>query len=442
MNAQPDKKSFEDAERPDSAVTKAPAQAAGTPAPAAANPAPEISAAPGPRKKRRPIRKLLIVALPLALVVAGSYYWVTGGRYINTEDAYVQQDRVTVMPQVSGQIADVFVHENDHVAAGQKLFTIDPSVYRNAVEQAQANLESARLDVEKLKASYRQAVADRQTASDALQTAQTTYDRQNALVKRGVASQSALDDARLALQQAKGKLSSADQQVMSAKAALAGNPDIPTDQHPEVMQAIAKLDAAKLDLSHTTVTASEPGIVSQTDRLQVGQYVTPSTSVMSVIETGNSWVEANYKETDLTNMRDGQPVEVEFDTYPGRTFEGSVGSIGAGTGSEFSLLPAQNATGNWVKVVQRVPVRIHLPENGQLPPLRAGMSASITVDTGKSRGVPDFLKPVVADLGLDQWLGGGHAYAATDTAGAPGVATADASAANGGATATAAAAAK
>ncbi|MCB8838195.1 HlyD family secretion protein [Aurantimonas sp. VKM B-3413] len=440
MNAQPDKKSFETGDKLEAKVSESPAESAKSAEAAPAEQPAKPLVAATPKKKRRPIRKLLIVAVPLALAAGGGYYWVTGGRYINTEDAYVQQDRVTVMPQVSGQIASVAVSENEFVKAGQRLFTIDDSVYRNAVEQAQANLESARLDVEKLKAAYKQAVADRQSDADALQTAQTTYDRQSALVKRGVASQSALDDARLALQQAKGKLSSADQEVLSAKAALAGNPDIATDEHPEVMQALAKLHAAELDLAHTTVTASEPGIVSQTDRLQVGQYVTPATSVMSVIETSDSWVEANYKETELTDMHAGQPVDVAFDTYPDRTFHGTVGSIGAGTGSEFALLPAQNATGNWVKVVQRIPVRIAIADDQGMPPLRAGMSASVTVDTGKARGVPEFLQPTVTALGLDKWLDQGSAMAATS--GGAGMASADASAGNGGATASAAAASR
>ncbi|MBO0662214.1 HlyD family secretion protein [Jiella sp. CQZ9-1] len=345
-----------------------------------------------------------MIALPLLMVVSGVYYWVTGGRYIDTDDAYVHQDRVTVMPQVSGQIAKVDVAENQQVKAGQVLFTIDDKPFRNTVEQAKANLESARLQVEKLKAAYGQAVVDVKTDQDALATAQTTYDRQAKLLKNGVTSRSDYDSAQLGLQKAQGNLASAQQSVLGAKAALAGNPNIKTDDHPLVLQAQAALDAAKLDLAHTVVTASEPGIVSQTSMLQVGQYITPSTSVMTIVEAGSSWVEANYKETDLTHMRDGQPVTVTFDTYPDREFKGTVGSIGAGTGSEFSLLPAQNATGNWVKVVQRVPVRIHLTNEDALPPLRAGMSADVTVDTGQIRGFPDFAQPVTKPLGLDAML--------------------------------------
>ena len=361
-----------------------------------------------PAKKRRPIRKMLMFGLPLVLALGGAYVWVTGGRYIETEDAYVQQDRVTVMPQVSGQIEAVAARENQSVAKGDLLFSIDDAVYRNAVEADEAKLAAARLDVQRLKAAYEQAVAQRQSASDAADLAQTTFERQQSLVKKGVISEAALDDARLKVQQAKQALSSADQAVISAKAALGGNPDIDADKHPEVLQALAALHSAELDLKHTEVFAPKAGIVSQTDRLQVGQYVTPQASVMSLVETGTSWIEANYKETELTDMQVGQPVEVSFDTYPDRSFAGHVGSIGAGTGSEFALLPAQNATGNWVKVVQRVPVRIALDAGQDLPPLRAGMSSTVTVDSGHSRGVPDFAKPVVSALGLAPYLEDQH----------------------------------
>ncbi|WAP67279.1 HlyD family secretion protein [Jiella pelagia] len=379
----------------------------------AAEAAPPAAAQAPARKNRGGIRRLSIVSVPLVLAVAGGYYWVTGGRYVETDDAYVHQDRVTVMPQVSGQIAEVDVAENQEVGAGEVLFSIDDSAYRAAVEQEKANLESARLTVEKLKAAYQQAVVDARTTGDSVATAKATFDRQQALVKHGVSSQSTFDDARLALQKAEGNQASAQQAVLSAKAALAGDPDIPTDKHPTVMQALAALHSAQLDLDHTVVRASEPGVVSQTDRLQVGQYVTPSTSVMAIVEADESWVDANYKETDLAHMRPGQPVTVAFDAYPDVSLDGIVGSIGASTGSEFALLPAQNATGNWVKVVQRVPVRIHIDKDAQLPPLRAGMSADVTVDTGQVRGFPDIMQPVTTALGLDQWIRSENAVAAT-----------------------------
>jgi membrane fusion protein (multidrug efflux system) len=361
---------------------------------------PQPVAAPGPRRGRR---RLLIVALPVALVLAGGYVWATGGRYVSTEDAYVKQDRVSVMPQVSGQIDGVMVGENATVTAGETLFTIDPAVYRSVVDEDRAKLASARLEVEKLKAAHAQAVSEAATARDALATAETQDDRQQALLKTGVVPQATADDSALKLQQARGALAQAESRVLSARAALAGDPEIPTDSHPAVMEALATLKGAELDLANTTVRAPVDGVVSQTSRLQHGQYVTPAVPVLTLVATDDTWIEANFKETDLTHMTDGQQVEVVLDTFPDRPLKGEVGSIGAGTGSEFALLPAQNATGNWVKVVQRVPLRVTFDAGQDLPPLRSGMSASVEVDTGHARGLPRFIAGPLAALGL-----GGH----------------------------------
>ena len=384
MNAQPTRKPVEE-------VT--PLRAEGPAAPPAPQPA-------GPARNGRGRRRLLIAALPLALALGGGYLWATGGRYVATEDAYVKQDRVSVVPQVSGQIDRVMVGENDVVKAGETLFTIDPAVYRSIVDEDRAKLESARLEVEKLKAAYAQAVSEAATAGEALATAQTQDDRQRALLKTGVVPQATADDSALKLQQAKGALAQAESRVLSAKAALAGNPEIATDQHPAVMEALATLRGAELDLANTTVRAPADGVVSQTTRLQHGQYVTPSAAVLTLVATDDTWIEANFKETDLTHMVEGQPVEVTLDTYPGRTLKGEIGSIGAGTGSEFALLPAQNASGNWVKVVQRVPLRVQLEDGQDLPPLRTGMSAGVEVDTGHARGLPKVVSRTLAALGL------------------------------------------
>jgi membrane fusion protein (multidrug efflux system) len=368
------------------------------------------TAAPEAPTRGRGRRRLLILALPVALALGGSYLWVTGGRYITTEDAYVQQDRVTVMPQVSGQIAEALVGENQTVSAGQTLFTIDDATYRNAVEEASARLASARLEVERLKAGYAQAVSDADTARETLATAQTQDDRQRALLASGVVSRAAADESALRLQVAKGALAKAESAVTSARAALAGDPAIATDSHPAVLQALAALHRAELDLARTVITAPAAGVVSQTDRLQPGQYVTPAVPVLSLVATGDAWIEANYKETDLAHMRPGQPVTLRVDTYRDRPLEGTVGSIGAGTGSEFALLPPQNASGNWVKVVQRVPVRIELDPGQDVPTLRAGMSAEVEVDTGHARGLPDFATAALGAVGL----GGTAAAAAAD----------------------------
>ena len=371
----------------------------------AEQPAPPQPAAP----RRRVSRRFLILALPVALGLGGGYAWVTGGRYIETEDAYVQQNRVSVVPQVSGQIAGVSVSENEIVAAGQPLFSIDDGTYRNAVEEAQARLASARLEVERLKAAYAQAASEADTAGESLATARTQDDRQQALRRSGVVSQSVADESALKLQVAKGALVKAESAVASARAALAGDPEIATDAHPQVLEALASLHSAELDLARTVVAAPAAGIVSQTDRLQQGQYVTPAVPVLSLVATDHTWIEANYKETELTHMQPGQPVSVRIDTYGKQTLEGTLGSIGAGTGSEFALLPPQNASGNWVKVVQRVPVRIELAPGQQVPTLRAGMSARVEVDTGHARGLPPFATAALSAVGL----GGAAASAAT-----------------------------
>jgi membrane fusion protein (multidrug efflux system) len=338
-----------------------------------------------PAASRRSGRRIgLILALPLLLALVGGYFWITGGRYVSTDNAYVQQDKVTIVPQVAGRIVEVGAVENQEVARGDVLFRIDDSEYAVAVQQQEAEVASARLEVERLKADFAKALSDQRAADQALTFASDTFNRQEELQKRGVVAQSALDKTRLDLQQAEASARAADQAVVAAKAALAGDPDIATDRHPVVLEALAKLAKARLDLSHTTVTAPAAGIVSQTERMQVGQYVATGSSVMSLVETGRSWIEANFKETDLTYLHTGQQAAVEIDTFPGADIKGRVESLGAGTGAEFSLLPAQNATGNWVKVVQRIPVRIALDRTSDVPPLRTGMSASVTVDTGRT----------------------------------------------------------
>jgi membrane fusion protein (multidrug efflux system) len=341
------------------------------------------SARPAPARKR-PRRHIgLLLALPLALAAVGGYFWVTSGRYVSTDNAYVQQDKVTIVPEVAGRIVEVGATENQHVKKGDLLFKLDDAEYQVAVQQQEAAVASARLEVERLKAAYDKAVSDQQAADQALSFAQDTFDRQNALAERGVVAKSALDKARLDLQQAEASARAAEQAVVGARAALAGDPAIATDEHPAVLEALSKLAKARLDLAHTTVNAPVAGVVSQTERLHVGEYVASASSVLSLVETGRSWIEANFKETELAHLNEGQKVAVEVDSFPGHHFEGRVESLGAGTGAEFSLLPAQNATGNWVKVVQRIPVRISLSSTGDIPSLRTGMSASVTVDTGQ-----------------------------------------------------------
>jgi len=337
-----------------------------------------------PRRRGRGRGLFLLVSLPLIVLVVGSYVWFTGGRYVETDNAYVQQTTVAISADVEGKITDVMVDENQTVKAGDILFQIDDEPYKIALNSADAALAQARLEVQQLRAAYRTAVAKLKAARSTAEVRHRALDRSQDLAKKGYATPADLDQAQLAATQADNDVALAKQDVDSATAALDGDPDLPTDRHPSVLAALANKAKAALDLKHTTVRAPAAGIVSQVDKLNEGQYVTAGTAMLSVVEAGNAWIQANFKETQLTHMTPGQTVEVGIDTYPDLKLEGTVGSIGAATGSEFSLIPAQNATGNWVKVVQRIPVRIKVDTDGSRI-LRSGMSANISVDTGKTR---------------------------------------------------------
>lgn len=355
---------------------------------APALPAPVVQAAP---KKRRGARTALMFAVPVLLAAAGGYVWATGGRFQETENANLRQARVTIASEAAGRVVSAGVHENQAVKAGDVLFVVDPEPYRIALAQADAALAAARLNVEQLRAAYSQSVVQESIAREEADFLQTELDRQDALAQKGISTRSALDSARHDLAKAKEEQAAALQGIASAKAALGGDPSIETDSHPSVRSAQAARDNAAYTLAQTTVRAPADGIVSQASSFKEGQFVSAGTALFSLVETGDAWVEANFKETQLTNMRLGQKAEVWLDTYPGRPFEATVDSIGAGTGAEFSLLPAQNATGNWVKVTQRIPVRLKLSDKDAELALRTGMSATVEVDTGVSRGFGSLL---------------------------------------------------
>lgn len=346
--------------------------------------------------KRRSFRtRMIMFSVPLLLALVGGYLWLTGGRYAETDNAYVQQNMVMIVPEVAGRVTDVGVTENQPVEAGNILFRIDPEPYRIALQQAEAAIVSARLQVEQLRAAYGQAEADLAAARENATYTQSVFERTQKLLSSGTTARAQFEQAENNRQTARQRVAQAEQAVASAKAALMGNPEIATDSHPLVLQKIADRDKAALDLQHTELRAPADGIASQTDRLQAGQYVAPGTSVLALVETGDSWIEANFKETDLTRMKPGQPATVSLDAYPGVEIKGTVASIAQGTGSEFSILPAQNATGNWVKVVQRVPVLVNLDPADV--PLRAGLSASVEVDTGATGRGGTLLSSLVSE---------------------------------------------
>ncbi|MBU1304356.1 MAG: HlyD family secretion protein [Alphaproteobacteria bacterium] len=323
-----------------------------------------------------------MAGVPLLLLAGGGWFWLSGGRYEETDNAYVQQSKLSLSADVSGRVSQVMVHDNEIVKAGDVLFVIDPQPFQIALSQSEAALASARVNVEQLKVSVGTAQAQLKAAEDTLAIRQASFDRTTSLVNQGVNANSSLDDSRLELQQANSAVDLANQQMAAATAALAGNAEIPTDDHPMVQAALAAVEQAQRNLTKTTVVAPAGGIVSNVSSLNVGQFIAAGAMIAALVETDDTWIQANFKETQLAELKVGQPVEVRLDAY-GEPLHGTVDSFGAATGSEFALIPAQNATGNWVKVVQRVPVRIALSDASS-ETLRTGMSATVTVDTGRS----------------------------------------------------------
>ena len=334
--------------------------------------------APPPRKERRLLRSLLMFGVPVLIAAIAGYVYLTSGRYISTDNAYVQQDMISVSPDVSGRIVSVEVRENQRVKAGDVLFRIDPEPYRIALAQADADLATARVQVSTMATDTGSAAADIQNAKAEQTLAQATYARQAALMKQGFTTRASFDAATQGVAAADAKLATAQAAAARARQQLGSGGG--TGQPAAIQVALAKREKAAYDLERTVVRAPKDGIVSQTGRLQVGNITPSAVPALSLVVSQQAWVEANFKETDLNHMRVGQPAELTFDAYPGVKVRGHVQSIGAGTGSEFSVLPAQNANGNWVKVTQRVPVRVAI-EGTPARAMIAGLSTDVTIDT-------------------------------------------------------------
>jgi membrane fusion protein (multidrug efflux system) len=345
-----------------------------------------------PPPPRRPwLRWALFALLPLALL-AGAYWYVTGGRVMSTDNAYVEADKVGISTDVSGIVKEINVTENQRVEAGQALYRLDPRQFQIALDSAKANLAQVALTIDSMKQDYRRMRSDVAAQQAQVELDQATYDRYAALVRSNAISKANYDQARFTLEVDKNKLESLRQQAQVQLARLAGNADIPVTDHPQYLQAKAQVDEAQRQLDHTQVNAPFAGIVTSVPSITPGKYLQASATAFYLVATDHLWVYSNPKETELTYVRPGQPVTVTVDTYPDAKWQGVVESISPAAAQEFSLLPAQNTSGNWVKVVQRIPMRIRLDTGDKnQPALRAGMSVVVDVDTGHQRGVPQFL---------------------------------------------------
>ena len=329
--------------------------------------------------------------LPFGLVV-GAYWYVSGGQVISMDDAYVEADKVGVSTDVAGIVKDVDVTENQHVDAHQVLYRLDDLQFRLALDRADAQIGTVRDSLNALKANYRDMQAQIQQAQDDIEYFDTEYNRQQNLLTAHVASQVTFDTARRNLRNAQQKLASLTQQLGAIAANLDEDPTGPVEKNPRYLDAVAQRDEAARQLAHTVVKAPFAGIVTNVPSIAPGKYLQASMTAFYLVATDHVWVVANPKETELTYVRTAQPAAVTVDTYPDTQWNGSVESISPAAAQEFSLLPAQNTSGNWVKVVQRIPVRVRVNlSDKRLPPLRAGMSVEVDVDTGHRRGLPHFL---------------------------------------------------
>ena len=348
-------------------------------------PIPQSTAVMPRRTLRERLRRPLMLAFPIILAAVGVGEYLAEAPYVSTDDAFVRAAKDSINARVSGQVVEIAVGDNQRVRRGQLLFRIDPEPYQIAIDQAEADLGNARLQIEGLKTKYRQQLAELESSKDSATFYEHEYDRKKALVASDFTSRAAYERAETDFKVARQTVASIEQQIANTVVALNGDPDIDADRHPTVRAAKARLDRAHLDLSYAAVLAPDDGIVTKVEDLQVGDYVNPGAAVFSLLSSRHIWIEANFRETGLTHMRPGQAATIDVDAYPDRSFKAHIVSMSPGTGSDFAVLPPENATGNWVKVVQRLPVRLELDEVGADQPLFSGVSVTARVDTGYRR---------------------------------------------------------
>jgi membrane fusion protein, multidrug efflux system len=347
------------------------------------------------RDRRRLRIHLMVGGIVLVALISG-VAWLMGGRYVSTDNAYVRAAKLMVSTDVSGIVSTVNVKEGQSVKTGDVLFQVDPAQFRIALDNAKASLAQTALNIESMKQDYRRIQSDIASQGAQAELAEANYDRAEALVKTGSGSRANYDQTRFTLETAKKQLQSLNDQGKMQLARLAGNADIAPEDHPTYRQVKAQVDEAQRQLDHTTVRSPFNGIVTQVAALQPGAYLVAQTAALTntgavaLVSTDDMWVEANMKETDLTHVRVGNHVDIYVDTYPDRIWSGTVESISPATGAEFSLLPAQNSSGNWVKIVQRITVKVKVDRKPDDPLLRAGMSVIVDIDTKHRRSLADF----------------------------------------------------
>ncbi len=367
------------------------------PAPDSA-PAPAAPATLATRRPRRLLRSTLLLAGPIVALTVGAYVYYTSGRVVETDNAYVKADVAIVSAEVAGPIASVSVRENQRVEAGDVLFTIDDRPFKVALQRSDAQLAAIDDFVESTRASYRQALEQLALARTNAAYEQRELDRLTSLVERKLASEVDVDEQRHERDVANQEIQVTERALDQIRARLGGDLDRPVTEQAAYLAAKSSRDAAALDLEHTVVHAPFAGIASQVPTL--GQYVQPGAPIMTIVADRGMWIEANFKETDLTHVAAGQPVDIRLDTYPDRRWRGRVESISQATGAEFSVIPAQNASGNWVKVAQRISVRIAIETRADDPEMRVGMSAVVDIDTGHERPAPKWVRALLPSSAL------------------------------------------
>ena len=343
------------------------------------------------------LRFLLLFILPAIALVAGGHFWVKNSRYVSTENAYIKAHHLAISSDIDGRAVRVLVGENDRVRKGDLLFELDPEHHRINISKWEAELNGIRNTLNALRAEYRTAEAELRDAQQEASYYRRVFERQKKLIKRGVASRAKYDEAERKLTQAKQAARTMEQKIHQVRAKLGGRLNIPAEKHPMFMEAVARKKQAALNLQRTQIVSPAAGIVGKVS-LQVGEYVQEGRAVLPIVQTDENWIEANLKETQLTHVRAGQLARIIIDAYPDHEWTAKVMSISPSTGAELSVLPPQNASGNWVKVVQRVPVRLELQRVHNNLPLRAGMTVSVSIDTERDRSLFRMINSALADI--------------------------------------------